>query len=151
MPRIGHSLLGGVLFCATVSFAQSFQPLQPSTAGLYAGQTVQFSYPATVGATWAISPVGLGSVSASGLYRAPSNISAITIVTVSATIATTPVREYRATVTLRPLRVTVAPASVTLTVDASRQFISSVTTGAPDGIVWSLDPPNVGSVSPAGL
>jgi hypothetical protein len=52
--------------------------------------------------TWAISPVGAESISAAGLYTAPSTVTAQTIVTVSATSVADTTRSATAMVTLSP-------------------------------------------------
>ena len=61
----------------------------PQTATLFSGQTQQFT--ATVNnsansaVTWTISPAGVGSISSTGLYTAPSSVTAQQIVTITAT------------------------------------------------------------------
>ena len=53
--------------------------VSPSASLLYAGQRQQFTATtnsADTAVTWTISPAGVGTVSASGLYTAPDTISA---------------------------------------------------------------------------
>jgi hypothetical protein len=80
--------------------------LSPSTAMLSASQTQQFaatvSNTANSTVTWSISPSGVGSISSSGLYTAPSSMAAQETVTVTATSQTDTSKVGTATVTLTP-------------------------------------------------
>ena len=62
--------------------------VSPATATLFAAQTQQFTAAVTNSAnsavTWTITPAGVGSISSTGLYTAPSSISAAQTVTVTA-------------------------------------------------------------------
>jgi hypothetical protein len=89
----------------------------PSTVNLSAGQTEQFAASvtnsATQAVTWSISPSsGSGSISSSGLYTAPSQITGNLAVTVTATSAAGPS----------------ATATANLTVGANANFVNSDTT-----------------------
>jgi hypothetical protein len=61
----------------------------PSTATLFSGQTQQFTptvnNSANPAVTWTTSPAGVGSISSSGLYTAPSIVTALQKVTITAT------------------------------------------------------------------
>ena len=63
--------------------------VSPGTATLYAGQTQQFSASITGSSnqqvTWSISPSGLGSITAAGLYQAPGLVPSRQVVTITAT------------------------------------------------------------------
>ncbi|HVI06841.1 MAG TPA: Ig-like domain-containing protein [Candidatus Binatia bacterium] len=78
--------------------------VSPSTTALYAAQTQQFAATVTnTGNTqvnWSISPAGLGTISASGLYTAPSTITTTQTVTVTATSQAEPTVSGTATITL---------------------------------------------------
>lgn len=80
--------------------------VSPSTASLFAGQAQQFT--ATVentgntGVTWTISPSSAGSISSSGLYTAPSSITAQQTVTVTAISQADDTKTGTATITLLP-------------------------------------------------
>jgi RHS repeat-associated protein len=80
--------------------------VSPTTATLSANQTEQFT--ATVSNTgntavaWAISPVSVGTISASGLYTAPASISGQQTVTVTATSQADTTKAASATVSLTP-------------------------------------------------
>jgi uncharacterized protein (TIGR03437 family) len=81
----------------------------PATATLSGGQTVRFT--ATVnasqsGVTWSISPQA-GTIDASGLYTAPSSISATQKVTVTATSILDATASGTATITLNPPAISV--------------------------------------------
>jgi hypothetical protein len=91
----------------------------PKTATLLAGQTVQFnasvSGATNTAVTWSLSPAtaAAGSINAStGLYTAPSVVSSVTSVTVTARSATNSTISDQATVTLSGPAVTLAPLSM---------------------------------------
>jgi RHS repeat-associated protein len=85
----------------------------PSIATLYGDQTQQFTASVTniyntavttynTAMTWSISPVGLGTVSESGLYTAPATITTPQTLTVTATSQVNPTQSASATITLSP-------------------------------------------------
>jgi RHS repeat-associated protein len=84
--------------------------VSPTTASLNAGQTQQFT--ATVSNTsnttvmWSISPVGAGSISATGLYTAPVTIPTQQTVTVTATSQADTTQSATTNVTLTPSQCT---------------------------------------------
>ncbi|MGO8758759.1 MAG: DUF2341 domain-containing protein, partial [Terracidiphilus sp.] len=84
--------------------------VSPATATLYASQTQQFS--ATVTNTvnsvvnWSISPAGVGTISSSGLYTAPTNITAQQTVTVTATSQADNSKSGAASITLAVTKTT---------------------------------------------
>lgn len=77
----------------------------PSAVAIQGGQTAQFSA-ALQGISgdvnWAVSPSGLGSISNTGLYSAPSQVSTLQNLTVTATSVANPAISGTATVTLQP-------------------------------------------------
>jgi hypothetical protein len=105
----------------------------PATATLSASQTQQFT--ATVSGTtnpavgWSINP-NVGTVSPTGLYTAPSTITAIQNVTVTATSAADPTQSASATVTLQPS----SGSFTTIRVNAGGSAYTD-----PQGQVWSAD------------
>jgi hypothetical protein len=130
--------------------------LAPSTASLGAGQTVQFS--ASVNGTsnqqvtWSLSPAGIGSLSAAGLYTAPASISSQQTVAVTATSVADPTKSAAATVTLNPpVTVAVNPPSGSLTVNQTLQLAATVTGSTNQQVTWSLSPAGTGTVSTSGL
>jgi len=78
--------------------------ISPTSASLYPGQTQQFT--ATVSNTsntavnWTVSPSGVGTVNASGLYTAPASITKQQVVTVTATSQADTTKSASATVTI---------------------------------------------------
>jgi RHS repeat-associated protein len=128
----------------------------PSTATLYAGQTQQFAASVTntgnPAVTWTISPSSIGSISSSGLYTAPSGISAQQTVTVTATSQADNTRLGTATVTLMPpVLVSVAPASAILYAGQTQQYAATVTNASNTAVAWTISPAGTGSISAAGL
>jgi len=128
----------------------------PTAATLYAGQVQQFTATvgnaATTAVTWSLSPSGVGSVSASGLYTAPSSITAQKVVTLTATSQADPSKHSSSTVTLYPpVTVSVTPATTTLYTSQAQQFTATVGNTANTSVTWSLSPSGVGSVNASGL
>lgn len=80
--------------------------VNPTTASLTAGQTQQFAATVTGTAnqqvTWTVLSSGLGSISSSGLYTAPSSVSSQQNVTVQATSAADVTKTATASITLNP-------------------------------------------------
>jgi len=136
--------------------------LSPGAVTLAPGQTQQFN--ATVsgagdkGVTWSINPP-VGSISSSGLYSAPGNVTGLQTVTVTATSAADPAKLASARVTIvPPVEISIAPGSVELGSAQTQQFNVSVSGGggvntssaAGPGVTWSIAP-GVGSISATGL
>ena len=86
--------------------------VSPSTTTLFSGQTQQFT--ATVNnsanpaVTWTINPTGVGSISSTGLYTAPSSVTALQTVTITATSQADTSKSATATVTLEVTKSTPA-------------------------------------------
>lgn len=80
--------------------------LTPTSSTLDGGQSQQFT--ATVintsnsGVTWTIDPAGVGSISVSGLYTAPSTVTAQQTVTITATSQADTTKSATAMITLSP-------------------------------------------------
>jgi hypothetical protein len=126
--------------------------VNPATAPLYGGQTRQFNATLTnstnQAVTWSLS--GAGALSPSGLYTAPSTVSAITTATVTATAVVDGTTTGTATVTLYPpASVSVNPSAVALYGAQSQQFSATVTNAIVPGVTWTLTGP--GAISPSGL
>ena len=129
--------------------------VSPSTASLFPLETQQFTAeiadPANPGAVWTIAPTGVGSVSSTGLYTAPSSVAAAQTVTVTATDAADSAWSNSATVNLVPANtVLISPASVTLNGGQSQQFTALVNGGAVTP-AWSISPSGMGTISATGL
>ena len=95
---------------ASVSLTVNSPPISvsvaPSSMTLYDGQTLQFTAVVTngngTGVTWSISPTGSGSINSTGLYTAPTTISAQQTVTVTGTSVANSTISASTTVTLSP-------------------------------------------------
>jgi len=130
--------------------------VSPATATLYGGGTQQFtadvSNTGDTTVTWSISPVGVGSISASGLYTAPASISIQQTVTITATSSANSSATATATITLLPqITVSISPNSATLNAGQTQQFSASVTNTSNTAVTWSISPAGTGSISSSGL
>jgi RHS repeat-associated protein len=127
----------------------------PSTV-LTNGQTQQMT--ANVANTshtavnWTVSPGGVGSISATGLYSAPGNISAPQTVTITATSQWYPTELASATITLMPpVAVSVSPATATLYAGQTAQLTPTVINTGNTTVIWTISPAGVGTLSTTGL
>lgn len=131
--------------------------LSPSTSSLAANQSTQFTATVTgssnTSVTWTLNPA-VGSISASGLYTAPSSISSSQTITVRATSAADTSKVATASVTLNPsapvVNISLSPSTVSLLQGQSQQFSASVTGSSNTSVNWSLSP-QVGTLSASGL
>ena len=117
---------------ATVTLVQVSINVVPSTAGLFASQTQQFT--ATVvgnnntAVTWSLAPTNPGTISATGLYTAPSSIASVQTVTVKATSVADNTKVATATVTLNPAAIpTIVQSPTSLSVFTGSTATFSVT------------------------
>ncbi len=140
--------------------------LSPPSIYLWGGQSQQFT--ASVSGSnnqqvrWAIVQ-GLGSIQ-NGLYLAPSTISAVSVVTISATSTAHPTKFATATIMLGPtvasqttpalapspttenVTISMRPASASLGSGQSKKFTVTVGGTSNTAVTWSLSP-NIGSVT----
>jgi hypothetical protein len=128
--------------------------VSPMTVNLGASQTQTFKASLNgivdTAVTWSLSPA-VGSISSTGLYTAPSSISAQTNVVVKATSTTDGSKFATAAVNLIPaVAITVSPLTATLGASQTRQFTASVTGTTNTAVTWTLSPA-VGSISSSGL
>ena len=130
--------------------------VSPVSTSLTAAQTQKFSAAVTgnpfdTDVTWEISPQ-TGTIDATGLYTAPSVISQLETVTVTAKSDAVPSSLDTATINLLPTTISINPLSVTLAPLQPQQFAATVE-GAPSGdVTWSLTPTvGSGTISTAGL
>ena len=137
-----------------VSTASTAVAVNPSSASLIASQTQQFTATVTgnpnTSVTWSINP-NVGSISAAGLYTAPSSIASAQSVTVTATSAADNTKSASATVNLAPVAVTVGPGTSSLAASQTQQFTPTVTGTTNTSVTWTINPSNAGSISAAGL
>lgn len=127
----------------------------PTESLLYSSQTQQFTgsvvpyLSPTV--TWTISPA-VGTISASGLYTAPSSITTQQTVTVTATSQSNATATGTATVQLLPpVSVSVTPPSATVYGSQTQQFSASVSNTSNTAVTWTISPAGTGTISAAGL
>jgi hypothetical protein len=125
--------LWGAAFNATFAAAASAQTINPKSASVNLGATQQFT---SAGATsWTATA---GTISASGLYTAPSTMPSASTVTVT---ATGPDGSASATVSLVSAQA-ISPATVSVALGATQQFTSSGATS------WAA---SAGTISGSGL
>ncbi|MDP8990037.1 MAG: DUF2341 domain-containing protein [Acidobacteriota bacterium] len=126
----------------------------PPAGGLSAGQTLQLTATVTgttnQQVTWTLTPAGVGSLSSSGLYTAPSTITTQQVVTATATSTVDATKSSSVNITLNPsIAVAISPSSATLTASQTLQFSASVTGTTNQQVTWSLSGP--GNLMPSGL
>ena len=114
--------------------------LRPSLITLSAGQHAQFtpSVSGTTNPTVRWSFAGPGTLSQNGEYAAPASIASEQEVRVTATSAADSSKSATATITLRPITVSLTPARVELWASQSRKFSASVIGSPIAAVKWSL-------------
>ena len=130
--------------------------VSPATTALSSGQTAQLTATVTNTAnkavTWSSSPVGVGSISTSGLYTAPATIATAQTVTVTATSLADTTVSSSATITLNPpIAVSMSPAATALDSGQTTQLTATVINTANKAVTWSTSPVGVGSITGSGL
>jgi YD repeat-containing protein len=133
----------------------------PSTATLSSGQTQQFSAYVAAGdnscfgsscVSWSISPAGVGTIDANGLYTAPSTISTQQTVTVTAISGLYGLNSFgTATITLLPPSVSVSPQAVSLSAQQKQQFVAAVSNSSNPSVTWSISPDGAGTIDANGI
>jgi uncharacterized protein (TIGR03437 family) len=151
------STVNGAFFgTATVTLVPPALVVAPASVTLGTNQTQQFT--ATINSnpytnvTWSLSS-GFGTISANGLYTAPSFAPAKLVIQVIATDNVDPTHTGTATVTINQSVATIAPASVSLTNGGTQQFtfnIDGVPVPDPTAVMWAISP-NTGTISTSGL
>ncbi len=132
----------------TSGIGVSISPLTPT---LGSDETRQFTAAVTnTSNTAVVWSATAGTISSTGLYKAPAGISTNTSATVKATSVADATRSASTTVTLLPPKVTITPASVTLVPSGTQQFSATVAYSSNKSVVWSINPA-VGTISAAGL
>ncbi len=125
------------------------QSIAPASVTLKASKTQLFSVQkaGTNRYSWSISP-SLGSITAAGLYTAPSSITTVSTVTIFAIDPGYP--SLSATVTLMPsVSIAISPTWISMTNGQSAPFNASVTGTTNTGVEWSS--PAVGSITSGGV
>ncbi len=130
--------------------------VSPSTVTLFSGQ--QQAFTATVAnsadsrVTWTITPPGTGTISSTGLYTAPTVVSASQAVNIIATSVADPTKSASASVNLVPtvIAVSVTPANVSLGSGQTQAFAATVSNTTNQSVTWSLNPTGTGTISSSG-
>jgi hypothetical protein len=138
----------------TVSPVLSVAPMWPT---LYASQSAQFNafQPGAAGSipsNWTISPA-VGSISASGVYKAPSSIGNQQIVMITATSKTDPTKTVTTGVGLYPpVKISVTPpVPIVLTANQTFRFVPTVLNALDSNIDWSISSKSPGTIDNTGL
>jgi len=127
--------------------------ISPSSATVTTGQTQQFTATVTgttnTAVTWSVNGIAggnptVGTISATGLYTAPSAAPSPNTVTVKATSAADPTKSASATVTITTasasgVAVTISPTSASVGTGATRQFTATVTGTSNTSVTWSVN------------
>ncbi len=100
--------------------------------------------------TWSVANAASGAVTSAGVYTAPF---AAGTYTVTATSVADPSKKNTASITVRPVAVTVSPAPTTLDTGATHAFTATVTgTTASTAVTWSVGGGSGrGTISPEGV
>jgi hypothetical protein len=137
---------------STISISMS-----PASATLAASQTQQFTASVAgstnTGVTWTVSPM-VGSISAGGLYTAPSLVASPQTVTVTATSASDPTKVANATVSLSPPSLTITTTSLPSGIVGAPYNATLAATGGLTPYTWNLAsgqlPPSIALSIPTG-
>jgi len=119
--------------------------LKPATASLPSQGVIQFTAPGVL--EWQLSPE-VGTITPNGVYTAPSLISELQTVRVTAVFASS---TLSANVELRPAQVKVTPGTATLAPNESVQITATVIDTKDTRISWSRTPSTVGTLYTTGV
>ena len=129
--------------------------IAPGVVELAPGESTQFSASGSDGSSpavnWSLTPP-IGTISATGLYTAPSIVDTRTNVSIKATSSADSQIAAAATVNLLPspqITLQLTPASAELTSAKSQKFDVQAAGGDPGALQWSIQP-QTGSLSVAG-
>jgi hypothetical protein len=133
--------------------------IAPTSASITRGATQQFTATvtgtATTTVTWRVNGVlggdsTVGTISAAGLYTAPTSLATTQNFTVTATSTVDPTAVATATVTVTvPITVTVSPSSQNVVAGMQQQFTATVSGTANQSVTWSVGgacTPNCGTI-----
>ena len=140
--------------------------ISPTAANVHVTNTRQFTArlqnTANSAVTWSVSGRGCtgtacGSITASGLYIAPTTVPSPDSVTVTATTVADPSKSDTATVSLlAAVKVTVSPVSPKVTVGTTQQFTADVQNAINSTVSWSVSGtgcygPSCGTITSGGM
>jgi RHS repeat-associated protein len=140
-------------------YPENAQEVIPSTVSLIASQSQQFtvlgSKPGSCSSpavTWSMPSDLPGTLTASGLYRAPNSIPSQQTVAITATTLGDSTVSISATATLIPaVTVNVTPGSATLTGGQTQLITANVANTTNTAVTWTVNPAGAGLVNTAGL
>ena len=131
--------------------------VSPTTAMLLTGSKQQFAATITGSSnttvSWSVAGSGCsgascGTISASGLYTAPSTVPTPPQVSVTATSVADPTKSATASVTiLPPISVSVSPSTAQIFIGAHQQFTATVTGTSNNAVLWSVAGSGCGGTS----
>lgn len=150
---------------ATVVFSGITISLAPASAVILTGTNYQFtptiSGTSNTAVTWSVNGISggnttFGTISASGLFTAPSTIPTPSAFSVTATSVADSSKSASATVTIARISVSVTPASPVLAIGATQQFTSSLSGTTNAAVTWGVNgipggDALVGTISSTGL
>jgi RHS repeat-associated protein len=128
----------------------------PADVTLYGGQTAQFTATlnnaTNTAVAWTISPAGVGTISSTGLYSAPSSFTTGQTVTITATSQADNTESATAIITLTPyIYVTLSPTSAILPSGQTQQFTATVVDTNNQNVTWAISPTGAGTINSSGL
>ena len=154
--RSYYFVLLALLFTCLPGYAQTVVTVtvSPATASVVGGGTQQFtaslSNTVNKAVTWAVNGIAggdptVGTVSASGLYTAPTVISGPATKVIAATSQADAAAIGKASVTWLPVTMSLSPTAVTLLDGEKQQFTATVLNTPNKTVTWSVT--GVGGVS----
>jgi len=140
---------------AMVTLALVGVTVTPTAVSVVAGRTQQFSAAVTnagnTAVTWSVSPSGAGTITAGGLYTAPSPLVQQSV-TITATSVADSSKSASAAVTVQPaIAVHVSPLSATMYPGDSQQFSATLDNSTDQSVIWTVTPAGTGIITAGGL
>ena len=136
-------------------YPEDAETVVPTAVTLYGSQNQQFVIPdacTSAAAIWSMPSGSPGTLSANGLYTAPSSIETQQTVVITANTLGASSTSLTATVTLEPpVAVSVTPPSTILYGGQSQQFVSNVVNTTNTAVTWTISPAGTGTISTSGL
>jgi hypothetical protein len=170
LRRMGTSLvvLAAALACSSCGSNSASRPVvlpppgggpsatvvvTPSTITLLRGETVHFtakvSGPSDQSVIWS-APTGFGTIDATGLYTAPTNLDGGSV-NVTATSNAIPAASGTATVNLPKVTFSISPDAVAIMPGASSTFTVTVDGLNTSNVVWTVQGTAAGTINTAGV
>ncbi len=142
-PSVSASAIVTLVAAASVSISPSSAQLRPSAQLQFTAAESGSTSPLFI---WSISGSGCGgsacgSISASGLYTAPSSPPNPPIVAVTATLLSDPTKSASATVTITTggvVAISISPTTAQIGVSRQKQFSATVTGSSNTAVTWTI-------------